>query len=74
MIAEMPEMMPVQYGYDVDGIARSVAEAVAFGRQHQKPDLAIADLRCAHRMFGTEIAARLGGLGKVGILYRGADD
>jgi CheY-like chemotaxis protein len=49
-------------------IARTVAEAVSLGLLH-KPDLAVLDLRLADSGLGTEIAAQLGELGRVGILY-----
>jgi DNA-binding response OmpR family regulator len=68
MIADMAEEMLVEYGYEVCGIARTVAEAVALCRLHE-PDLAIIDLRLADGGLGTEIAAQLGGLAKLGVLY-----
>jgi ActR/RegA family two-component response regulator len=58
----------VQHGYEVCGIARTVAEAVALGRLH-KPDLALIDLRLADGGLGTEVAAQLGALGRLGVLY-----
>jgi DNA-binding response OmpR family regulator len=68
MIADMTEEMLVQSGYEVCGIARTVAEAVALGRRCT-PDLALLDLRLADGGLGTEIAAQLGDLGKLGVLY-----
>jgi DNA-binding response OmpR family regulator len=68
MIADMVEQILVDAGYEVCGIARTVAEAVRLGRRH-KPDLAVLDLRLAGGGLGTEIAAQLGGLGKLGVLY-----
>jgi DNA-binding response OmpR family regulator len=68
MIADMAEMVLVEHGYEVCGIARTVPEAVALGRRH-KPDLAVFDQRLADGGFGTEIAAQLGALGGLGILY-----
>jgi CheY-like chemotaxis protein len=68
MIADMAEEMLIDHGYEVCGIARTVAEAVALARFH-KPDLAIIDLRLADSGLGTEIAAQLGTLGRLGILY-----
>ena len=50
------------------GIARTVAEAVALGRFH-RPDLALIDLRLADGGLGTEVAAQLGTLGRLGVLY-----
>ena len=61
-------MLFVDSGYEVCGIARTVAEAVALGRSH-KPDLAVIDVRLADGDLGTEIAAQLGALGRLGILY-----
>jgi len=58
MIADMAEMVLVEHGYEVCGIARTVPEAVALGRHH-KPDLAVFDQRLADGGLGTEIAAQL---------------
>jgi DNA-binding response OmpR family regulator len=68
MIADMVEETLVRDGYEVCGIARTVAEAVALGRRH-KPDLAVIDLRLADGGLGTEIAAQLSSPGNLGILY-----
>ncbi|HVA14241.1 MAG TPA: response regulator [Stellaceae bacterium] len=68
MIADMTEEMLVVSGYEVCGIARTVAEAVALGRRHQ-PDLAVIDLRLADGGLGTEIAAQMGTHGTLGVLY-----
>jgi DNA-binding response OmpR family regulator len=65
MIADLLEEILLGGGYDVCGIARTVAEAVALGNLH-KPDLAIIDVRLA-KGEGTEIAALL--THKPGILY-----
>jgi DNA-binding response OmpR family regulator len=68
MIADMAEEILIEHGYEVCGIARTVAEAVALGQRH-KPDLAVLDLRLADGGLGTEIAARLLPLGRLGVLY-----
>lgn len=68
MIADMAEEVLIDGGYEVCGIARTVTEAVALGRLH-KPDLAVIDLRLADGELGTEIAAQLGDLGGLGVLY-----
>lgn len=68
MIADMAEEILVDHGYEVCGIARTVADAVALGLRH-KPDLAVIDLRLADGCLGTEIAAQLATLGRLGILY-----
>jgi len=52
MIADLAEDMLVGQGYEVCGIARTVPEAVALGRQH-RPDLAVIDLRLADGGLGT---------------------
>jgi DNA-binding response OmpR family regulator len=72
MIADMVEEILVEHGYVVCGIARTVAEGVALGRLH-KPDLAVIDLRLADEGLGTEIAAQLGALGRLGVLYASAN-
>jgi len=68
MIADMIEAILLGNGYEVCGIARTVAEAVALGLMHQ-PDLAVLDLRLADGGLGTDIAAQLGAVGRLGILY-----
>jgi CheY-like chemotaxis protein len=68
MIADIAEEILIEHGYEVCGIARTVAEAVALA-QHHKPDLAILDLRLADGDLGTEIAAQLLPLGRFGVLY-----
>jgi DNA-binding response OmpR family regulator len=68
MIADMIEEVLVAHGYEVCGIARTVAQAVALSRL-RKPDLAVIDLRLADGRLGTEIAAQLGAFGRPGILY-----
>ena len=68
MIADLVEEILIEHGYEVCGIARTVAEAVALA-QHHKPDLAVLDLRLADGGLGTEIAAQLLPLGRLGVLY-----
>ena len=68
MIADMIEDVLVDGGYEVCGIARTVAEAVAIGLHH-KPDLAILDLRLADHGLGTDIASQLTSLDRLGVLY-----
>jgi CheY-like chemotaxis protein len=68
MIADLAEEILIDEGYDVCGIARTVAEAVALAHHH-KPDLAVLDLRLADGGLGTEIAAQLLPLGRLGVLY-----
>jgi DNA-binding response OmpR family regulator len=58
LVADMLEDTPIDRGYDVRGIARTVESAVELDERH-KLDLAILDLRLADGGFGTEIAARL---------------
>jgi CheY-like chemotaxis protein len=66
--ADGVEEILIEQGYEVCGIARTVAEAVELGRAH-KPDLAVIDLRLADGGLGTDVADELGLLGRVGILY-----
>lgn len=68
MIADMIEEILVNDGYEVCGIARTVAEGVELGQRH-KPDLAVLDLRLADGGLGTEIAAKLSALDHLGVLY-----
>jgi CheY-like chemotaxis protein len=68
MIADAAEEVLLGWGYEVCGIARTVADGVALGRLY-KPDLAIIDMRLADGGSGTEIAAQLKGNGRLGVLY-----
>lgn len=68
MMADMVEEVLSQNGYEVCGIAPTVAEAVALGRRH-KPDLAIIDMRLADGGHGPDAAAQLAVSGRLGILY-----
>jgi DNA-binding response OmpR family regulator len=68
IIADMAEQIFAQAGYEVCGIARTVAEALVLARSH-KPDLAVVDLRLGAAQLGTEIAAQLGPVGRPRILY-----
>jgi DNA-binding response OmpR family regulator len=68
MIADTAEELLVACGYEVCGIARTVAEGIELGRRH-RPDLALIDLRLADGGFGTDIATELGALGRLGVLY-----
>jgi DNA-binding response OmpR family regulator len=71
-IADMMRDILVRAGYEVCAIARTVAEGIEIGERH-RPDLAILDLRLADGGLGTEIAARLGRRGSLGILYATAN-
>ena len=68
MIADAAEEALLGWGYEVCGIARTVAEAVALGRLH-RPDLAVIDMRLADGDSGTDIPAQLSDLGRLGVLY-----
>jgi len=68
MIADQVEETLLRNGYEVCGIAASVAEGLALYREH-KPDLVIVDLRLGRDELGTEMVAQLQPLGDVGILY-----
>jgi CheY-like chemotaxis protein len=68
MIADAAEGALIEGGYEVCGIARTVAEAVELGRIH-KPDLAVIDMRLADGGLGSEIASQLNALGRLGVLY-----
>ena len=68
MTADMVEETLVGQGYEVCGIARTVAQALDLGRRHQ-PDLALVDQRLANDGRGTDFCAQLEGSSKIGILY-----
>ncbi len=68
MLADFAEEILVERGYEVCGIARTVAEAVALARR-SRPDLVVLDLRLADGGLGTEVAAQLLSIGRPGVLY-----
>jgi len=68
MIADMTEEFLLAQGYEVCGIARTVADAISLARQHG-PDLALLDLRLAEGGLGTQIASALAPFADLGILY-----
>jgi two-component sensor histidine kinase/ActR/RegA family two-component response regulator len=68
LMADLLEEYLVECGYEVCGIARTVAEGVALARAH-KPDLAVVDVRLANGDIGTDIAAGLDRHDRPGILY-----
>ena len=72
ILAELAHDILVDHGYEVCGIARTVAEAVVLARRC-KPDLAVLDQQLANGDLGTEIAARLNIDCRVGILYATGD-
>jgi len=67
MIADLIDETLVAQGYEVCGIAATVAEGIALGQLH-KPDLAIIDMRLAGGGLGTDIASQLDRT-HLGILY-----
>jgi len=73
MIADLLEETLTASDYEVCGIARTVAEAVALAELH-KPDLAVLDVRLARGDRGPEIARRLSAMTNLGILYATGDD
>ncbi len=68
MIADWLEEVLVAAGYEVCGIAGTVAAAIALGKQH-RPDLGVIDVRLAQGGRGTEVAAALRRHGGFGVLY-----
>lgn len=68
IIAMLNEEILVEHGYEVCGIASTVAEAVVLAKAH-KPDLAVIDLHLADKGLGTEIVAQLRDMMNLGVLY-----
>lgn len=68
LIADLVKDFLVQHDYVVCGIASTTAEAVALAMWH-KPNVVILDQRLAGYGLGTDIAATLGALPDMGILY-----
>ena len=75
MIADMIAEVLAENGYDLCGIARSVAEAIELG-EARRPGLAVIDLHLADGSLGAAIAHRLRRQGSLGVLYMtgGAND
>lgn len=68
LIADLMAEALADGGYDICGLARSVAEAIEIGAR-RRPDLAVIDLHLADRGSGSEIGATLRCGGKLGVLY-----
>jgi DNA-binding response OmpR family regulator len=71
MIADAAEEILLKYGYEVCGIARTVACAVALAHSH-KPDIVVADLKLADDGRGTEILSHFDAR-RFGVLYTTGD-
>jgi len=68
LIADMMAEVLADSGYDICGIARSVAAAIELG-ERRRPELAVIDLHLADRGIGSEIGVRLRCGGRLGVLY-----
>ena len=68
LIADLMTEVLTDSGYDICGVAGSVAEAIELG-ERRRPDLAIIDLHLADRGIGSEIGATLRRGGRLGVLY-----
>lgn len=68
MIAEFLAEALEDAGFEVCGIASTVAEALELGERHQ-PDMGVIDLCLARGESGTEIAAELRRRSRFGVLY-----
>jgi DNA-binding response OmpR family regulator len=68
LIADMVEDRLVMAGFDVCGIATTVAEGIALATEHS-PELAVIDVRLADGDLGTALAVELKRLKQVAILY-----
>ncbi len=68
IIAEFLEEILIDAGFEVCGIASTVAEALELGERH-RPDLGVIDLFLANGGHGTELAAALRRHGQFGVLY-----
>ena len=68
MIADWLEEVLGEAGYDVCGIATTVAEAIELGEFH-RPDLVVLDIRLANGGNGMDVAVALRRVGRFGVLY-----
>jgi ActR/RegA family two-component response regulator len=68
LIADLLEATLMNSGYEVCGIARTVAEGVSLARYH-RPDFAIINFHLADGERGTDLAAELEDIPGMGILF-----
>lgn len=68
LIADLLEDVLVRAGYEVCGMASTVAETVDLCNRHH-PDLAVIDMRLADEGRGTDVAAGVDRHNGLGILY-----
>jgi two-component sensor histidine kinase len=68
LVADLLAEVLVGGGYEVCGIARTVAEGIELNQRY-RPDLAVLDLRLAHGGLGTDIAAGFISEHRPGVLY-----
>jgi two-component system, response regulator PdtaR len=68
LIADLMAEALADGGYDICGVARSVAEAIELG-ERCRPDVAVIDLHLADWGSGSEIGATLRCGGRLGVLY-----
>jgi CheY-like chemotaxis protein len=72
VIASMIEALLTEHGYEVCDVARTIDQAVELGLE-QRPQIVIIDIWLADGGIGTEVAVRLGSLGRLGVLYATGD-
>jgi DNA-binding response OmpR family regulator len=72
LIAATLEMGLSDSGYEVCGVAATIARAVEIAERHQ-PDLAVIDLNLARGEDGRELAARLNRSRRIGIAFATGD-
>jgi DNA-binding response OmpR family regulator len=72
LLADIVEDYLIGLSYEVCGIARSVAEAVALADQHT-PDLAVMDYRLSNGELGSKIRSLVQGGDQMGILFVSGD-
>ena len=68
ILADLLESTLLNSGYEVCGIARTVAEGISLARYH-RPDFAIINFHLANGDRGTDLAAELEDIPALGILF-----
>ena len=68
ILADLLEATLLNSGYEVCGIARTVAEGISLARYH-RPDFAIINFHLADGDRGTDLAAELEDIPALGILF-----
>lgn len=68
LVADLLEEILGEAGFEVCGVAGTVADAIELGERHN-PDLGVIDFRLSGGEYGTQVAAALRQNSRFGVLY-----